>query len=284
MAYYLIGGLIIIAIAVFLYLENNLIDITKYSYESDCIENSFVVVQLSDMHSKPFKKVLNKLENIKPNVIFITGDYINDKCKNKDKMLDFGKELLKIAPVYYITGNHEKRLANFDDLMQELRDIGFNVLINEEVIANICDNQIAILGLDEDQASKQAYKERRKGIFKYKDMSSYFDNFCKHDCLKLVLSHYPENFEMLKERNYKQYDFDIQFSGHAHGGQFILPFIGPVLSPGQGFFPKYARGTFGSRPRMIVSRGIGNSEFPFRLFNHPEIIMVTFNHNTSNKA
>ena len=78
----------------------------------------------------------------------------------------------------------------------------------------------------------------------------------------------------VSENDYSQYDFDIQLSGHAHGGQFILPLIGPVFSPGQGIRPKYAKGSFGERPKLIISRGIGNAEFPFRLFNHPEINVI----------
>lgn len=272
---------VVILLFIFLYLQNNLIDETKYCYKSEYVNDSFVSVQLSDMHSKPFKKVLKKLNNIKPDVIFITGDYINDHGKNKDKMMEYGKELLKIAPVYYITGNHERRLDYFDSLMNQLQDIGFNVLLNKKAVANIKGNSVAILGLDENQASFEAYKERKKGTFKYKDMSSYFESLNENKCLKIVLSHFPENFEMVKENNYKQYDFDIQFSGHAHGGQFILPFIGPVLSPGQGLFPKYAKGSFGDRPKLIISRGLGNAEFPFRLFNYPEINIITFK---SNKA
>ena len=88
-----------------------------------------------------------------------------------------------------------------------------------------------------------------------------------------------ENFEGIKELNYSQYDFDLQLSGHAHGGQWIMPFIGPLFSPGQGVLPKYARGTFGERPKLIVSRGLGNSEFPLRLFNHPEIVVVNIEQN-----
>ena len=106
-------------------------------------------------------------------------------------------------------------------------------------------------------------------------MSKYFNELSQKDGVKIVLSHFPENFKGVKENNYSQYDFDIQFSGHAHGGQFILPFIGPVFSPGQGLFPKYARGSFGDKPKLIVSRGLGNAEFPLRLFNHPEINVIT---------
>ena len=118
---YIIIIALILTFVIFIYLQNNIIDITQYEYRSKYVNNEFKAIQLSDLHSKPFKKLLDKLKKLKPDVIFVTGDYINDKCKNKDKMLDFGKELVNIAPVYYITGNHEKRLSNFDELMNELR-------------------------------------------------------------------------------------------------------------------------------------------------------------------
>ena len=119
------------------------------------------------------------------------------------------------------------------------------------------------------------YRERRKGDYEYKNMSPYFTKLSLISGFKLVLSHFPENFEGVEQLNYSKYDFDLMLAGHAHGGQFILPVIGPVYCPGQGFHPKYARGSFGNRPRLIISRGLGNSEFPFRLFNHPEINVIT---------
>lgn len=270
----IIISVLLITLIVFLYYQNNHIDITKYSLSSEEINNKIVIAHLSDLHSKPFKKVLKKLNEQSPDIICITGDYINDHNKNKDKMLEFGKELLEIAPVYYITGNHERRLDNFEKLMSELSDIGFNVLLDEIESFEINGNDINILGLDENQANFEDYKARKKGCFKYKDSSPYFKKLAEYKGYKIVLSHFPENFEKVKENNYNQYDFDLQLSGHAHGGQFILPFIGPIFSPGQGLFPKYARGSFGERPKLIISRGLGNAEFPFRLFNHPEINII----------
>ncbi len=272
---YLIILFAILLLFVFCYYQNNKIDLTEYTVKSKNIMNDTKIVHLSDLHSKPFKKVISKLSGIKPDAIMITGDYINDHCKNKDKMLEFGKELVKIAPVFYITGNHERRLENFETLMNELSEIGFKVLLNETTTAQINGNNISILGLDERQADFNDYKARKNGTFVYKDMKPYFDKLDNLDGFKIVLSHFPENFEGVKENNYSQYDFDIQLSGHAHGGQFILPFIGPIYSPGQGLFPKYARGSFGNKPKLIVSRGIGNAEFPVRLFNHPEINIIT---------
>lgn len=279
MEYILITAIALILLAgiiIFLYLQNNIIDITQYNIKSkDC--KSLKIVQLSDLHSKPFGKVLKKTQELNPDIICITGDYINDRCKNKEKMLNFGKELVKIAKVYYITGNHERRLENFESIMQELSDIGFIVLLNRISVYNDKGFDVNILGLDENQADFKDYKARKNGTFVYKDMSPYFAELEKNSGFKIVLSHFPENFENVKEMNYSQYDFDLQLSGHAHGGQFCLPFIGPVFSPGQGLFPKYAKGSFGDRPKLIVSRGLGNAEFPFRLFNHPEINVININ-------
>lgn len=259
--------LIICLVLFFFYYENNKLDITEYTVNS-AASGDFKIAHLSDLHSKPFKAVIGKVREQKPDIICITGDFINDHNKNKDKMLEFGKELLSIAPVYYITGNHERRLEGFNDLMAELEGIGFNVLLNDIKVNEHC----AILGLDENQADFEDYKARKNGTFEYKDMSEYFKRLGEYDGFKLVLSHFPENFEGISELNYSQYDFDLQLSGHAHGGQWII--FKPLFSPGQGILPRYARGTFGTRPRLIISRGLGNSEFPLRLFNHPEIVIV----------
>ena len=265
---------VIIAIGIFLYLQNNIIDITEYNQKYDKAGKPIRIVQLSDLHSKPFKKVLKKVDELKPDIICITGDYINDRGKRKQKMLEYGKALVSKAKVYYITGNHERRLDDFDGLMNELSEIGFIVLLNRVSVYNDKGFEIDFLGLDENQASFDDYKTRKNGTFEYKDMSPYFKKLENFSGYKIVLSHFPENFEGVKEMDYSKYDFDLQLSGHAHGGQFCLPLIGPVYSPGQGLKPKYAKGSFGERPKLIVSRGLGNAEFPFRLFNHPEINVI----------
>lgn len=276
-AFFVIQAIIIVLvlIAAFLYIENNYIDVTKYKLQSPAVDSRIRIAQLSDLHSKPFWEVIDKLKQQRPDVIVITGDYINDHGKNKDKMFAFGEELLKIAPVYYITGNHERRLAHFKELMDELDELGFVVLRNQAAIENIRGSKVYLLGLDENQGNFDDYKARKNGTFAYEDMSPYLKQFERLQGYKILLSHYPENFEAIAEHNYSQYDFDLQLSGHAHGGQFNLPFFGPVFSPGQGIHPKYAKGAFGTHPKLIVSRGLANAEFPFRLFNHPEIVIIT---------
>lgn len=271
---YVFLTIVVLIIAAFLYYQNHKLDVTNYKITSNDVKSTVKLVHLSDLHSSPRKNELESVKNVRPDMIMITGDYINDKCRRKDKMLAFGKALTEIAPVYYITGNHERRLDNFDELMDELRGIGFNVLLDEIAEVAVNCSTVNVLGLDENQADHSDYKARKAGTFEYKDESPLFSELAEKVGFKIALSHFPENFAGVSEMNYSQYDFDLQLSGHAHGGQFILPFVGSVYSPGQGLLPKYARGSFGERPKLIVSRGIGNAEFPFRLFNHPEIIAI----------
>ena len=90
------------------------------------------------------------------------------------------------------------------------------------------------------------------------------------DGYTILLSHRPELFDL-----YVDTGMDLVFSGHTHGGQFRLPFIGGLVAPNQGFFPKYDAGRFSKgNTTMIVSRGVGNSIIPIRFYNRPEIVVT----------
>ncbi|MDE6413398.1 MAG: metallophosphoesterase [Eubacterium sp.] len=172
---YVIIAAILILIILFCYYQNNKIDITEYEIENSDINSDIKIAHLSDLHSKPFHNAVKKLKEIQPDMIMITGDYINDHGKNKEKMFEIGKDLLNISPVFYITGNHERRLDYFENLMKELKKLGFTVLLNDISEEIIKDNPITVLGLDENQASFEDYKARKNGTFVYKDMKPYFE-------------------------------------------------------------------------------------------------------------
>lgn len=270
--------LILVLLAAVLFLvfahdQNKRIVITKYEIEADVV-HPFRIAHLSDLHSTCFKGLLPSVKAAKPDMLVITGDLINDKGKNRPQMLAYVEQLAAVCPVFYVTGNHERRLADFSHLMEQISQAGAHVLRNRSETVIINENPVIVLGLDEKQGSFDDYKEMIKGGFQYRDNRSHFHALGKKEGFKLVLTHFPENFACIGDKSYQQFDFDLMLAGHAHGGQFNLPLIGPVFSPGQGLFPKYAKGCFGQRPKLIVSRGMGNSEFPLRLFNHPELILI----------
>lgn len=276
MIYAIAIGLITM-ICSFCYYSNSYVMTTCYKITLN-VKSSFRIIHLSDLHSKQYGKcngrLYRKIQALHPDIIVFTGDLIDDTSKNMEITLDFMGTLADICPVYYIFGNHEHRTEHLEHIAHRLESAGIHVLQNEIERTRVKGNKVAILGLDENQASKKNYRERRKGTFIYDDNSAYFRELETCEGIKIVLSHYPENFDSEKGYSYKRYNYDVQFSGHAHGGQFRLPFFGGVFSPGQGIHPKYYYGIHGDRPFMIISRGLGNSGFPLRLFNNPHIIVA----------
>lgn len=270
-------ALILIFLICFCYYSNNHLEVTSYNVKLG-INEPLKIVHLSDLHSKQFGegncRLYNKIKALNPDIIVFTGDLIDDSAKRIDETTAFVAGLTRLCPVFYIYGNHEHRTAYFDYIGKQLENGGVYVLKNSFKEIDVKNSHIVFLGLDENQASKENYKERRRGTFVYTDNEEYFNELKGRKGIKIVLSHFPENFDSSAGYRYKKYDFDIQFSGHAHGGQFRLPFFGGVFAPGQGIHPRFYQGLHGGRPYMIVSRGLGNSGFPLRLFNRPNIVVA----------
>lgn len=174
-------------------------------------------------------------------------------------------KLTKIASVYYVTGNHEARSGKFNDLEKKLETAGVFVLRNTSVVLERQGASIQLLGVD-DPLQVMDHNEASA-------MDSVLTTVTKEmneDDFKFLLSHRPELLSL-----YSQFDLDLVFSGHAHGGQIRFPFIGGIIAPGQGVYPEYTAGVYSKDDTsMIVSRGLGNSLFPLRVFNRPEIIVT----------
>lgn len=137
-------------------------------------------------------------------------------------------------------------------------------------------NQIAIVGLDEPMFHYTEQCNKSKAVVQEKLQEIAFIH--SMDGVKILLAHHPEWIEHYADKKY-----DLVFAGHAHGGQMRLPFIGGILAPFQGFFPKYTAGKYTvGNTQMIVSRGLGNSFFPFRFNNYPDIVLATLH--ASNKS
>ena len=179
--------------------------------------------------------------------------------------LAFTKEAVKIAPCYYITGNHESRIDEYDTFKSGLISQGITVLENKSVYIEKSNDKICLIGVSDPLFSTD--NESHSSVIMKNTLDSLNIN---GDFFTVLLSHRPEPFKV-----YKEYSIDLVLSGHAHGGQFRLPFLGGVFVPSQGLFPEYDSGMFYENgTSMIISRGIGNSVIPFRINNRPEVVLI----------
>lgn len=272
----LIGCLV--ALAIWVYWGNNAIEVTHLYIEDKLIPesfNGFTIVQISDLHNKEFgegqHKLLKKIYDVKPDLIAVTGDIIDSRDADFKMALDLIEEAIRIAPVYYVTGNHEAWSKSYKDLEKQLRQIGVIILDDKMVRIIRGKETIQLIGLsDPDFTLKNDWFDERRAMLNKK-----LQDIAKADsAYKILLAHRPELVDV-----YAKNSINLVLSGHAHGGQFKIPFLGGVIAPDQGFFPKYTEGVYKiGGTKMIVSRGLGNSIIPIRINNRPELVVVTLYH------
>ena len=275
----LIISALAIGISAFSYVQNNLISVSKISITSSKIPSNFKgfkIVQLSDLHSKKFGEnqevLIEKVKNLNPEIIVITGDLVDSKRYDAAASLRIMNELVKYYPVYFVTGNHESWSGRYDNLEKELKRQNVIVLRNEHVRIQKDGQEIYLLGID-DPAFTVKNNDENEEITTVKNEVVKAKNTIGSDGYKLLLSHRPELLQV-----YAEQQIDLVLSGHAHGGQVRLPFIGGLVAPNQGVLPKYTAGLYEEQnTSMIVSRGLGNSVIPQRVFNRPEIVVVQLN-------
>ncbi|MCH4566171.1 metallophosphoesterase [Bacillus sp. ES1-5] len=262
--------------SIFLYLQNNLISITEVKITSSKIPSAFKgfkILQISDLHNKKFgdnqETLIQKVKSINPDIIAITGDLIDSKSYDPEVSMELIRELVKKYPVYFVTGNHEKWSGKYNDLEKELKQHHVTVLRNEHVTIQIGGQDIHILGIDDPEFVTGNRDEGN--VVKDEIIKAKFE--MQPDTYNVLLSHRPE---FLTEYADKQ--IDLVLSGHAHGGQVRLPFIGGLVAPNQGILPTYTAGLYEKQnTSIVVSRGLGNSIIPQRIFNRPELVVVQLN-------
>ncbi|WP_002147834.1 metallophosphoesterase [Bacillus cereus] len=267
---------ILVGISIFLYLQNNLISITEVKITSSKIPSSFKgykILQISDLHNKKFGDnqdvLIKKVKNSNPDIIVITGDLIDSKSYDAEISMQVIRELVKEYPIYFVTGNHEKWSGKYNSLEKELKKHHVTVLRNEHVIIQKGGHEINLLGIDDPEFNTGDIDEG--SIVKDAIVKAKIET--QPDRYNVLLSHRPEFLE-----EYAEEKVDLVLSGHAHGGQVRLPFIGGLVAPNQGILPKYTAGLYEQQnTSMIVSRGLGNSIIPQRVFNRPEIVVVQLN-------
>lgn len=234
--------------------------------------DKFSIAHISDLHNAEYGKINEKLIDIleaeSPNIIAITGDLIDSNHTNLEVALSFAQQAVKIAPCYFVTGNHEAWIGSqYEELKTSLQNTGITVLQDEAIELNYGDVCIQLIGLNDPDFSE------RDRLLSESILEAKLSQVNISDGFTILLSHRPEYFNVYQNKN-----IDLVLSGHAHGGQFRLPLGGGVIAPGQGLFPKYDAGAYTENgTTMIVSRGIGNSIIPVRINNPPEIVIIELN-------
>ena len=267
---------------------NTLLELNTYTISSGRLPKAFDgyrIAHISDLHNAEMgennEKLLDMLREAEPDIIAITGDLIDSRHTDIDVALQFVGEAMEIAPCYYVPGNHEARLSKseYDKLENGLLDAGVIVLHDSESILEYNGSAISLIGIDDPNCYNASTNLTDGGEYESKVGSTMDPERIRElsttDSFTVLLSHRPEYFEQ-----YAEADVDLVLSGHAHGGQFRLPFVGGLVAPNQGLFPKYDSGLYTEEnTNMIVSRGIGNSILPFRFNNRPEVILIELKYN-----
>lgn len=255
------------------------IEVTKFCVKSNKIPEGFNgcrILQVSDLHGNVFGKNQSDLievsKRLRPDFIFITGDLIDERCRNLESIYTYIQEMKDVAPIYYVTGNHEWTSKVRKPLLSFLQRSGVHILQDTMNEINRNGEKIQLIGMDDpyclsgmktfsyDRAATKAFLERFISVIHNK----------KTDCFTILLSHRPELIHF-----YMKAGIDLVFAGHAHGGQFRIEGKGGLLAPHQGFFPKYTEGlNCQGHTQMIVSRGLGNSGFPVRIGNSYELVLA----------
>ena len=253
--------ILIVLLGLFLWIlwGNTALTLTEYTAASEKIPASydgFRIAQISDLHNTEFgngnKMLLELLAQTQPDMIAITGDLVDSRRTDLSVAIAFAREAVKIAPTYYVPGNHESRISDYAVLKAALQDAGVTVLENESLSLQKEQDSILISGFTDPDFNLPT---------PVPDTKDY----------QIVLSHRPELLEQ-----YADMGLSLVLTGHAHGGQIRLPFLGGLFAPHQGFFPAYDSGLYDmGETVMVVSRGLGNSLFPLRVCNRPELILIT---------
>ncbi len=266
----------ILSLAILVNLGNNLLQSTTFEVKSARLPASFdgyCIVQISDLHSHQFGKnhsrLVKAVREARPDLIAITGDLTNQGMWDAEYIGGLVRRLQDIAPVYFVTGNHEYYTRDLPKLLTLLESAGVLVLDDTSMVIARGSESITIAGIRD----PQMYSRRSGGkdsTIQWKSSLATLRATIESEKYTLLLSHRPEFIE-----EYGRLGFDLVLSGHAHGGQVRLPIIGPLYAHGQGRFPKYTSGIYRrGETVLVVSRGLGNSGFPVRVLNRPELVIV----------
>lgn len=239
------------------------LSIVRYGLSSDKIASDITAVVVSDLHSTKYGRGQNELVDAilehEPDIILVPGDMVDEE-RDPAPAFTLLKQLVRIAPTFMVTGNHEYYGGRACDIIREVRSFGIRLLFGNGVSFTKNGERIVIYGLEDKYGAREDYDAQKASVTESIDRERF----------NVLLSHRPDLVN-----DYNEIGADVTVCGHAHGGQVVIPGImNGLFAPHQGFFPKYAGGRYSlENTEMIVCRGLMKSMLP-RVFNPPELCVI----------
>ena len=241
-----------------------------YTVKSDKVDKKVRIALVTDLHGcwygKNQENLIKAVEKESPDVVLLGGDIFDDNVPWEKSEVTV-KLLAEKYPCYYVTGNHEYWSNEVDSILEIVEKYGIKILSGTCDRIELNGQLIQICGIDDPDVV-----DYTKNGIGYEEQLASAENASDKDTFTVLLSHRPELAEV-----YQNYDFDLVLSGHAHGGQWMIPgVLNGLYAPHQGLFPKYAGGRYDfENQTLIVSRGLAReSTFAPRIFNRPELVIV----------
>ena len=275
-------ALILIVVAFVIYIlvslwgSTNYIVIREYTADTGKSDTGFRAVVVSDLHDHRFggdnEKLAEKIREIAPDVIIMDGDMLNAESADASVPLELIGLLKDTAPIYYALGNHELSYMEngHSDLRGELESAGAVVLDKNYVDIEINGTQVRLGGLYDYAFGLNGNND---ALAAPSDTLNFLQDFQNTDRMKIMLSHRPDSF-IFGDAS-KVWDVDLVISGHNHGGQVVIPFLGGLYGGDQGWFPEYIHGMYQKDNILLFeTSGLGSDKQKLPRFNNPPEIAV----------
>ena len=258
-----------------IYTSKNLV-VSCYTIQAD-VDNTIRIVQISDLHNSEFgtdnEELISAIREQNPDFIFMTGDMINRDEDDIHVVLNLVKELSDIAPIYYGYGNHEASWEKTygDSLRDGLKDNGADVLELSYVDIDYNGLPMRIGGCMNYYRAWGMLTHNANDLQTSEDFADSFENTSRY---KVLLNHIPTAWTDWGHGN--DYNVNLVFSGHYHGGIIRLPILDRGLyAPYVGLFPKYTKGIISLEKAICVQNtGLGSEHFIPRVYNPPEVLVL----------
>ena len=263
--------LLVLLSAVYGWWDNTTLQVTRFDPAFTDLPAGFDgcrIVVLSDLHGARFGEgnadLFAAVAAEQPDYIFYLGD-LEDKYRGPvaGYPAEVAEGLSAIAPTYYVTGNHEWAIGGVPALKKELEAHGVSVLSNQFVTLERNGDTAVLAGIDD----PNGYADQKTP----EQLAAELYAACG-DPFWMLLAHRNDHFA----GQYSLLGADLVISGHGHGGIIRLPFTDGLLSTDRTLFPSYTAGLYEENgSTLFATRGLGNSGPSFRLFNRPEVAVVT---------